>query len=186
MTRKRFPLAIAASALALATALALAPTRAHGDAGDRGIPCRISWDDTTHGGDWTSAHGEITLTQIMPSPGGAFVAMGQGTATVTYHSANNCRITTGNPFTGHYMATLHSEDGQTAEVDIQSVDTDSHHMDSYCFGNNYFGIDADSPDPMGVTAPLVEGSTPYSEDNVAMGRHAGRAGTVTLHYCRAP
>lgn len=181
---------LAASAAALAAALAFTPTRAHGDAGDTGIPCRISWEDTTHGGDWFTVRGEAELTQIIPQGGGSFVAMGQGPATITYHStARGCRLTSPDTFTATYTVIAQSDDGQTAEIQFMSQ-APSHRFDLFCpgaTGERTTTSDYDPPDIPSVTAQLQEGATPFSEDNVGPnGRHAGAAGAVTLHYCRAP
>src|SRR5262249_53669045 len=88
-----------------------------------GIPCRVSWDLTTHGGDWQTVQGDAELTQIMPQGGGRFMAMGTGQATVTYHSTGPCGDDVSNrTWTATYSVTVMSQSGQNAAVDIDSDD----------------------------------------------------------------
>ena len=147
-----------------------------------GIPCRVSWDETTHGGDWQTVHGDVELTQIMPQGGGSFMAMGTGQGIVTYHSAGPCGDDVANrTWNATYTVTVMSQDGRSAEVDIDS-DDDPHQV-VVCPSTGAFTFDAYAPSLPTVTAPLHEGATPFSQNHAGDHGPAGRAGTVTLHYC---
>jgi hypothetical protein len=186
MTANRFTLALAAALVASGAALVLAPAHAQGDAPLTGIPCRISWEDTTHGGDWFENRGEAELTQIMPQGDGSFVAMGHGTGSVKYHStARGCHLTSSDTFSASYMVMVMSEDGRTAQVDISSQDP-SHRFDLLCPlapGGRTTTSDYEPPEIPSVTAELHEGATPISEEHRGDHGLAGHAGSVTLHYC---
>ncbi len=193
MRLNRIQIASTAALLAFAGAWLFAPAAAQIHTAPQpqtmGIPCRISWEETTHGGDWFTTQGEAELTRIIPQGDGKFVAFGTGHATVTYHSANHCRIATGNPFTASYDVTIASQDGSTAQIDIGS-DDDSSTIETYCPGapgTGEFDVNADPPGLPRVTAELHEGVTPFGEDHAAATiagvQHAGNQGTVTLHYC---
>ena len=176
-------------AASIAIAVISAPARAQIHTAPQpqtmGIPCRISWDVQTHGGDTLSAHGEAELTQIAPQGDGRFVAFGAGHATVTYHSANGCTMV-GSPWTASYDVTVASEDGNTAQVDIGSDDDEHSVTATRCLGNADFQYDTEPPGLPRVTVELHEGTTQFSTDHDLMGRHAGRSGAVTLHYCALP
>jgi hypothetical protein len=182
----RITIAFAAALAASGGALLLAPARAQGDAPLTGIPCRVSWEDTTHGGDWFESRGEAELTQIMPQGDGSFVAMGHGTGMVTYHStARGCHLTSSDTFSASYTVMVLSEDGRTAHVDISSDDP-SHRFDLLCPlapGGRTTTSDYEPPEIPSVTAELHEGSTPISVDHASDHGNAGHAGSVTLHYC---
>lgn len=178
-----------ASVLAIGAALLLAPARAQDDAPLTGIPCRISWQDTTHGGDWFESQGEAELTQIMPQGDGSFVAMGQGQGTVKYHTtARGCHLTSSDTFNATYQVMVMSENGRTAQVDISSQDP-SHRFDLLCPlapGGRTTTSDYEPPEIPSVEAELHEGATAFSEDNASDHGHAGHDGSVTLHYCTLP
>jgi len=182
----RITTALALALLASGAALVFAPAHAQDDAPLTGIPCRISWDDTTHGGDWFESRGEAELTQIMPQGDGSFVAMGHGTGTVKYHSTTpGCHLTSSDTFSASYMVMVESEDGRMASVDISSDDP-SHRFDLLCPmapGGRTTTSDYEPPEIPSVTAELHEGATPFSEDHASDHGHGGHAGTVTLHYC---
>ena len=197
MRPNRVQIALLASVFAFGGAWLLAPAAAQIHTAPQnqvqGIPCRVSFENSTHGGDWASVKGEIALTQITPQADGAFVARGHGQGRVVYHSANSCRITGGNPFTADYDVTVTSQDGRTAQIDISSID-DPHDINFRCPGIvGGRGPQASIPrstysmDPPGlptVTVELHEGSTPFAHDMAGPGgHHAGDQGSVTLHYC---
>ena len=118
MTLNRVHIAVAAAVLVAGSVWMLGAARAQAPhTALTGIPCRISWEDTTHGGDWQTTQGDVELTQIMPQGDGSFVAIGNGSATITYHSANGCHMV-GSPWSAPYMVTVQSEDGHTAEVSV--------------------------------------------------------------------
>ena len=179
-------LAAGAGALAFAAALAFAPARAqmHAPATQvQGIPCKVSWHVETHGGDTLTADGEAELTRIAPQANGSFVAFGSGHATVTYHSANGCTMV-GSPWTANYEVDMASQDGLTAQVDIGSDDDEHSVTATRCLGNADFQYDTEPPGLPGVTVELHEGATPFGVNHVdPLHGAAGRAGTVTLHYC---
>lgn len=182
-------LATTVAAATVVVAVLFAPARAQIHTAPQpqtmGIPCRISWDVETHGGDTLSAHGEAELTRIAPQGDGRFVAFGWGHGTVTYHSANGCTMV-GSPWTANYDVSIASEDGGTAQVDIGSDDDEHSVTATRCLGNADFQYDTEPPGLPRVTVELHEGTTPFSEDHALAGRHAGRAGAVTLHYCAPP
>jgi hypothetical protein len=143
----------------------------------------VSWHDQTHGGDWSTVDGEAELTQIAPDPSGGFIAIGNGRATVTYHSAYASCTVRGSPWTAPYMVTIQGHGGNTAEVDIDDMDEPHQVTLLGCLANGQPTYDADSPGLPTVTVELREGSTPFSEDHAGDHGAAGDAGTVTLHYC---
>ncbi len=188
MAHHRTKTAAAAALLAFGAGLLLAPAAAQNQSASQsatqsatqGIPCRISFQDTTHGGDWETVEGEVELTRIIPQGNGRFIAFGNGHATVTYHPANGCQIV-GSPWTANYEVTVMSEDGQTAEIDIAS--DDEPHEVVVCPATAHFQFDVDARGLPTVTAPLHEGSTPFSVDHAGDHGPAGDQGNVTLHYC---
>ena len=198
MTLRVFRMAIAAGALTFAALSVFVPARAQSqhpavqDNDDdlpplppnrpEGIPCRISWHEDTSGGDTFTTDGKLTLTRFAPQGNGKFVAFGSGRATVTYHSANHCRIGRGSPWTAKYEVTIASEDGRLAQVDIGTTD-ESRKIETYCLGNKLFYADYDPPEPPSVTVPLQEGTTPFNVAHGAGAHRAGHSGSVTLHYC---
>src|SRR5262245_59289283 len=112
---------IAPAVLAIIAAWSFGPAWTQSPGGLTGIPCRISFENTTHGGDWFTVTGEAQFTQIAPQGGGKFVAIGSGPATYTFHPGNaGCRVTNGDTVSAKYMVTMESEDGRTAQVDISS------------------------------------------------------------------
>lgn len=181
MALNRIKPALAAALLACAVALLLAPARAQNQS-MQGIPCRVSWDDTTHGGDWFTSQGDIELTQIAPQGDGSFVAIGWGQGTVTYHATGPCRDVVNPTWQAPYMVTIESDDGQTADVDIGTNDDEPHSV-VVCPATGHFQYDVDAPEVPSIRVPLHEGSTPFSEDRAGDHGHAGHQGTVTLHYC---
>ena len=174
--------ALVTALLATGVALLLAPAHAQNQAASDGIPCRVSWEDTTHGGDWSTSQGEAELTQIAPQGDGSFVAIGNGHATITYHSANGCHMV-GSPWSAPYMVTVLSEDGRTAQVDVSPTDEPHSVTATQCLGNADFQFDVDAPGLPTVTAPLHEGATPFSQEHAGDHGAAGDRGVVTLHYC---
>lgn len=148
-----------------------------------GIPCRVSWEDTTHGGDWETVSGEAELTQIAPQGGGSFVAIGYGQGTITYHSTGPCGDDVQNrTWQTSYMVTVMSEDGQTAEVDVGPFNDEPHEVVT-CPSTGHFQYDVDAPGLPTVNAQLQEGATPFSESHAGDHGEAGDRGTVTLQYC---
>jgi hypothetical protein len=148
-----------------------------------GIPCRVSWSDTTHGGDWLTSVGDATLTQIAPQGDGSFVAIGYGPATVTYHSTGPCGDDVANrTWQTTYMVTVMSQDGHTAEVDVGTFNEEPHSVVT-CPSTGHFQYDIDAPELPTTTVQLHEGATPFSEEHAGDHGAAGDAGSVTLHYC---
>jgi hypothetical protein len=191
MKLSRLQIASAAALMAFAGAWMFAPAQAQIHTAPQsqtmGIPCRISFDETTHGGDWFTIHGEAALTQIAPQAGGSFVAMGQGQGTITYHpTVAGCHLTSSDTFTASYMVIVESENGDTATVDFSSQDP-SHRFDLLCPtapGGRTTTSDYDPPEPPSVTVELHEGVTPFSHElRGPRGESVGDRGNVTLHYC---
>jgi len=196
MRLKQAALALAAPAPILIAAWFLTPEGAQSQAAPpSGIPCRVSWEDTTSGGDSFTVRGEATLTQIAPQGGGSFVAIGNGEATVTFHPADNCQVQNGDTFTAPYMVTIESEDGRTAQVDISSTG-DSHEFKLLCPGlikgrgvskRAEMSSDYEAPGLPTVTVQLHEGAQSFSDlqngGRRSGGKPVGDTGTVTLHYC---
>ncbi len=141
-------LATTVAAATVVVAVLFAPARAQIHIAPQpqtmGIPCRISWEAETHGGDTLSAYGEAELTRIAPQGDGRFVAFGWGHGTVTYHSANGCTMV-GSPWTAHYDVSIASEDGTTAQVDIGSDDDEHSVTATRCLGNADFQYDTERP-----------------------------------------
>ena len=161
-----------------------------------GIPCRVSFENTSHGGDAFTVRGDAELSRIAPQADGSFVAIGTGEATVTFHPGNSCQVKNGDTFKARYMVTLESQDGRKAEVDIASTDEESHTFELLCPGLirgrgasklAETTSDYEPPELPTVTVELHEGATPYSNDKTvrtpAGVQHVGDAGSVTLHYC---
>jgi hypothetical protein len=194
MSLQRLGIAAAAAAPALAAGWLLAPAGAQSQASPTtAIPCGISWEDTTHGGDWFTVKGDAMFSQVAPQAGGSFVAIGYGQATVTFHPGNNCQVTSGNTFTAQYMVTMESDDGRKAQVDISSGD-DSHEFKLLCpgliqgRGATRLAETSSDYDPPGLPTVTVdlgkEGAQPFSQNFQGDRRgSAGDEGTVTLHYC---
>jgi opacity protein-like surface antigen len=180
----RITIALAAALAVSGGALLFAPAMAQNHGTPlTGIPCRVSWDETTTGGDTQTSQGDVELTQIAPDPSGGFVAIGNGHANVTYHSSLGCTVF-GSPWSASYMVTVESDDGRTADVDVSSLDNSHSVTLMNCLLNGDPQFDVDAPGLPTVNVPLHEGATPYTEDRAGPnGRHAGDTGTVTLHYC---
>jgi hypothetical protein len=196
MKLNRQTIAVAAAAPIVMAAWLLTPEGAQSQAAaSSAIPCRVSWEDTTSGGDSFTVRGDAMLTQTAPQGNGSFVAIGNGEATVTFHPANSCEVTNGDTFTAPYMVTIESDDGRTAKVDISSTG-ESHEFKLLCPGlirgrgvskRAEMSSDYDAPDLPTVTVQLHEGATSFSDlqngGRRAAGRPVGDTGTVTLHYC---
>jgi hypothetical protein len=183
MAFTRTTAARAVALLASSGALLLSPAAAQPHAASTGIPCRISWNETTHGGDWLTSEGDIELTQIMPQGDGSFVAIGYGPATVTYHSTGPCGDQVDNrTWQTSYMVTVTSQDGRTAEVDVGTLSGEPHSVVT-CPSTGHFQYDVDAPELPTVTVALHEGATPFSQEHTGDHGAAGDAGSVTLHYC---
>jgi hypothetical protein len=183
MILSRVQIAIMTAVLAVGAGLMLAPQRAQSQATPPSVPCRIVWDEETSGGDTQTTHAEMQLTRSAPQADGSFMMFGSGRATITYHSANRCRITGGSPFTATISVMLTSMNGRTADVEIYSLDGSSP-VDMVCALGAGFTADVDVSEPPTVTVPLQDGArVPYSTGGGAgIYRHA-TAGTVTLQYC---
>jgi len=148
-----------------------------------GIPCRVSWGETTHGGDWLTSVGDVELTQIMPQGDGRFMAMGNGQATVTYHATGPCGDNVANrTWQAPYMVTVSSDDGRTGEVDVGTNGDDTHEVVT-CPGTGDFTYDVDAPELPTTTVQLQEGATEFSQEHAGDHGAAGRRGSVSLHYC---
>jgi hypothetical protein len=188
MTLSRVSRAITTSAaLAFGVAFILAPVRAQDQTtiADAPAPCRIVWDGETSGGDTQTAHGELRLTRSAPQADGSFVMFGSGEATVTYHSGAGLTITRGSPFIAKLDVTLSSENGRTAEINIDLAADEADHEIVANPGGFTFSTEAETPPT--VTVPLRDGaSVPYSESHGAGIHHHAVSGTVTLHYCPSP
>jgi len=191
MSLSRLHVALAATAASLLAAWLLAPTRAQSQATAPKIPCGLSWEHTTHGGDWFTVHGEATFSQIAPQGDGRFVAIGSGTATVTFHPGGACTVTNGDTWMAGYMVTMESNDGRNATVDIASLD-EEHEFKLLCPGLiRGRGVsklaetssDYTPPELPSVTVPLSEGVHPFSKNYAGDRGSAGDAGSVTLRYC---
>jgi hypothetical protein len=196
MSLNRLILALAALAPLVVAAWLFTPGGAESQAAPvTGIPCRVSFENTSHGGDWFTVQGEAMLTQTAPQADGSFVAFGTGEATVTFHPGNSCEVTNGDTFKASYMVTMQSDDGRKAQVDFASED-ESHTFDLLCpglirgRGASKLAKTSSDYDPPGwptVTVELREGATTYSHDQTvrtpAGVQHVGDMGSVTLHYC---
>jgi hypothetical protein len=195
MSLNRLHVVLAATVLAFAAGWLSAPTGAQSQVSP--IPCRVSWDYTTHGGDWFHVQGEAMLSQIAPQADGSFVAIGYGPGKVTYHPGNAaCTITSGEWFEASYMVTLESADGLNAQVDISSLDA-PHSFDILCPGRiqgrgslsvaNASTLEYDPPELPTVNVDLHKGVAAFENDQAirtAAGlQRVGDKGTVTLHYC---
>ncbi|HUL82841.1 MAG TPA: hypothetical protein VL131_11890 [Gammaproteobacteria bacterium] len=191
----RFSVAIGvATALLAAAGWLLVPAGAQSQASPPArIPCRVSFEDTTHGGDSFTVRGEAKFTQVAPQADGSFVAIGSGEATVTFHPAT-CRLTSADNFTAPYMVIMQSDDGKTAQIDFSSVG-EQHTFKLVCGLVQGRGAsklaetsaDYDAPEIPSVTVALREGETPFGNDQAvrtpAGVQHVGDTGKVTLHYC---
>ena len=196
MRLKQFALALAAAAPISIAAWLLTPEGAQSQAAPQsGIPCRVSWEDTTSGGDSFTVRGDAMLTRIAPQGNGSFVAYGNGEATVTFHPADNCQVQNGDTFTAPYMVTMQSDDGRTAQVDI-STTGEAHEFTLLCPGlirgrgvskRAEMSTSYDAPELPTVTVQLHEGTTSFSDlhdgGRRSGGKPVGDTGTVTLHYC---
>jgi hypothetical protein len=124
----------------------------------------------------------------MSQPGGGFVMMGQGKATVTYGAqgqvlAGGCTVTENRIFEYPISAYVTSEDGANGEVDIIA-------------GVDHYNVPMNCPGPQGgkiekqlvgimtpptVTLPMVRGaSQPYSDGD----NRARLEGVMSLELCR--
>jgi hypothetical protein len=192
MSPRRLRLALAATALLVVAGWLLAPADVRSQAAAN-VPCRVSFEDTTHGGDSFTVRGEAKFTQVAPQADGSFVAIGTGEATVTYHPAT-CRLTSEDSFTAPYMVIMQSDDGKTAQIDFSSVG-EQHTFKLVCGLVQGRGAsklaetsaDYDAPEIPSVTVALREGETPFGNDQAvrtpAGVQHVGDTGKVTLHYC---
>jgi hypothetical protein len=145
-------------------------------------PCRIAFEETTHGGDVMVTRGEVQLGPIMRQQDGSFMIMGQGQATITYRPGGGCTATAGSPFTARYTAIL-SGRRDTVTVDLAPLDFSSDWITVRC-GADVFRNRAIVNAPPSVTLELRDAaSDDYSYSEGAGIHEGGAAGSVTMHYC---
>jgi hypothetical protein len=151
-------------------------------------PCRIVFDDSMKGAvDPTSTHGEINLGPVMPQPGGGFVVMGQGRATVTYGAENQvlsggCKVVRNRVFEYPVQAFVTSDDGANGDIDIVPG-VFSYTVEFSCTGpqGGKAELDVAISVPPTVTLPMIRGASQrYSDGD----RRARLEGTMSLEFCR--
>jgi hypothetical protein len=180
MIAAKTQLRIAALAFGAASVLAV---DAQSQPAAPGAPCRIVWDGATSGGDTQTMHAELQLTRSAPQADGSLIMFGSGQGTVTYRSGAGLRITRGSPFIAKLTVVLSSENGRTADIDIDTAPDEPDHEIVADPGGFTFDTEAEAPPT--VTVPLQDGVTAsYSEFLGAGARRHGKTGTMTLHYCR--
>lgn len=151
--------------------------------------CRIVYSDAMKGRvDPSSTEGAINLGPKMPQPGGGFMMMGQGRATVTYGAegqvlAGGCRVTSNRVFEYPVSAVVTSEDGANGEVDI-IPGVFSYKVKMFCSGPQGGNLEQDMTlmVPPTVTLPMVRGA---SQTYVDGDNRARLEGTMSLELCRA-
>jgi hypothetical protein len=164
----------------LGAALGAATAHAQGAAGAL-RPCRASFDEATTGGDVLTQRGEIRFDRSLPQADGSLIMFGTGTSTVTYTAVGACRVVSGSPFTAKMTATLVSDDGVFAEIDITPVDAEF--PITFQCGRGTAETSAGVDGLPTVRLPLRHGaSARYSEGGR---RGSGIYGTVTLELCGA-
>ena len=178
------PARLALSALAL---LLCATPAARAQQAER--PCRLVLDETMTSPriDGTATHAEIQLGQKMTQPGGGFVIMGQGTATIIYGRpgttdlGDGCKVVKNREFTYSLQVFVSSEDGRNGDIDMVPGQL-SYPVEFTCTGQNGRAkTNIVLAAPPTITMPMVHGATKtYSE----VDRGITTAGTVSLHYCR--